>query len=806
MADAEPVTQRDDALRAVRGDRSPGGRDGRRQQITGVTMRTMGFRRGRAHSVLRAGLAVVAFAAAMSPAGAAQAQGGGTAKPAPGAVAPFPVPSLPDPPFTVAPELIHGFDVTGFIQDATVSPDDSACKGTPAERLGGTVTVNGGQITVPCNTVIQMPANTFRWAEFVHGGPTPGIKDAFPVDVHSVAPYPLFELHAIGNTVDGDAIAGLLFASQQSVNAASGVIDRIDYSTGRLLVDSGDPAHPSVVEINDPSGRFGREQSPDKRFSVDDANPTVHAGTGYPMCVPRTDPASADDPLCPQQNRPAPPCRTFADAGVSPPASGDLAQAAAGQSFCSQFVMPAPPAAGGKTTGPDAREQAPFEPGDFITYSGTLVHDPAGDYISAHTVEANVGIYTQPGIQPSYLAIGEFGVGTADPSATAAGGVAQETQDRIFLEAETTDVQTPVDIYLMDVDPETGAVRNRWVTPYEMTGENQFGSPTGGITTQATGPQPQRARLRATKAPVGLLNQPTRMLRVVARSLCKPSMTAGQPALDACLRGAPEEANGLIAGQYAAPVFEFIFPENVRPGDPIVPNDLWHLPFLRNGEGAGTPSGVGPLEPTPWGGKPDPVATPAPAPAPAPAGGGAAAGGAAPAPGAAGAGAGAVVPAGAGAAAGAPAPGGAGAAAAPGTVGVAAIPGLAPAGAAAPPATGAAPAAGTAAAALVPRIAGLVAPATVPAAVARRAGLVVRFTAPAAGGTAVVRVLRKRQGALRLIGSQVVTVRRGANRVALGAKALRARLTPGRFVVQVVPRARNGRAGRALAATLRVIP
>jgi hypothetical protein len=139
-------------------------------------------------------------------------------------------------------------------------------------------------------------------------------------------------------------------------------------------------------------------------------------------------------------------------------------------------------------------------------------------------------------------------------------------------------------------------------------------------------------------------------------------------------------------------------------------------------------------------------------------------------------------------------------------VGVAAIPGLAPAGAAAPPAAGAAPAAGTAAAALVPRIAGLVAPATVPAAVARRAGLVVRFTAPAAGGTAVVRVLRKRQGALRLIGSQVVTVRRGANRVALGAKALRARLTPGRFVVQVVPRARNGRAGRALAATLRVIP
>jgi hypothetical protein len=41
---------------------------------------------------------------------------------------------------------------------------------------------------------------------------------------------------------------------------------------------------------------IGRAQSPDARFSVDDQNPTVHAGTGYPMCVPRTDPATADDP------------------------------------------------------------------------------------------------------------------------------------------------------------------------------------------------------------------------------------------------------------------------------------------------------------------------------------------------------------------------------------------------------------------------------------------------------------------------------------------------------------------------------
>jgi hypothetical protein len=136
-----------------------------------------------------------------------------------------------------------------------------------------------------------------------------------------------------------------------------------------------------------------------------------------------------------------------------------------------------------------------------------------------------------------------------------------------------------------------------------MTGENQLGNPSGGITTQFTGAQPQRARLRATKAPLGLLSQPTRTIRVAVRSLCSPtSKTDGttgvdQAALDACLNNAPTTANGLVAGQYTAPTFEFIFPENVMPGDPVVPNDLWHLPFLRNGEG---PGAAGPLEPAPW--------------------------------------------------------------------------------------------------------------------------------------------------------------------------------------------------------------
>jgi hypothetical protein len=271
---------------------------------------------------------------------------------------------------------------------------------------------------------------------------------------------------------------------------------------------------------------------------------------------------------------------------------------------------------------PDPRQQAPFEVGDSITFAGTLMKNASGQaYTSAHTIEANIGIYTMPGTQPSYLAIGEFGVGTADPNATSINGLAAETQDRIFLESETTDVKTAVDIYMMDVNPTTGAVRNRWATPFEMTGEQngplQPGTSTligGGITTQNTGPQPQRARLRATKAPAGLLSQPTRTVRVAVRSLCAPQApvndAAGNPvltSLDACLNkndASNQVANGLAAGQYLAPTFEFIFPENVKPGDLLVPFDLWHLPFIVKGEGAATASaigpGVGPLEPAPW--------------------------------------------------------------------------------------------------------------------------------------------------------------------------------------------------------------
>lgn len=576
--------------------------------------------------------------------GVAQAQGGGgTAKPPPGAVAPFVEPTLGQPvvgqqPFTGNLANLHGFFALGFVQDATVDlPDangkDVNCPNTvKPTNFGGTVTINNVKIVVPCNLTIQMPANTFTWADFVNGGPSVTLNNAT-----GPTPAPSFEIQVVGNIVTGKRIAALMFFSQQAANTGTGYVSAINYADGSFTVDTGVGNAPAKVQINDPkihglldiagndTGRQSAGQSPDARLSIDQANPTVKASSGYPMCIPRVapgaDPAVETDPLCPQKNRPlaANGCRNFTQAGVAPPKSGELSAPAVGQVYCSQFVMKDPNAVSGVgvrvPTDPDSRQQVPFEVGDFVTFSGTLFGQGATSYTSAHTVEAHVGVYTQPGSKPSYLSIDSAGIGTADPLAIAVNGVAQETQDRLVLEAHTTDVQSPVDIYLTDISPTTGKVRNRWATPQAMTGENngplQADNVTpigGGITTQNTGPQPTRARIRATKAPLGLLSNPTRTLRVSNRVTCVPNAPIGNnpdptatTPVDLCLNNLATNANGLQAGEYTAPMFNFIFPENVKPGDVIVPNDFWHLGFLRFGEGANplTPT-VGALEPTPW--------------------------------------------------------------------------------------------------------------------------------------------------------------------------------------------------------------
>ena len=553
---------------------------------------------------------------------AAEAKGGR----APGGGAPViasPPPFIGPVTFT-NPANTHGFNVIGFVQDATVSGIN--CPGLPASQQGGTVTVNGLTITVPCNITMQMPAATFTWADLFNPAKftAQGTPGSFKLNSSSSGPgitgqpFPSMEISVIGNIVNGEYIAGLILISEQSVNTSNGYIVAIDYPNGVLLVSDRPNGDAAVrVQINDPNGRFSAGtavQSPDTRFAVDDQNPTIRSSSGYPMCIPRTDPAKDDDKLCPKRNRPIADaagngCRSFRQAGVVLLTGRDFHAAVPGKP-CTGFVMPDPAKA--LSTEPTSFEQVPFAIGDHIIFSGTLIRGdhkgPGGsDTISAHTIEANVGVFTQPGTLPVYIAIGQFGL-SSDTPLTFNGTVPQEPPDRIFLEANVTDVTSIVDIYLMDADLAiAGKIANRWITPATMTGgTGAVGSNgqliDGGITTQFVGPVPGRARIRANKATPGVLTSPTRYVRVAVRSLCDPANINGKADLLGspgtkvnCLERAVA-AHGIQTGQYFAPVFTYLFPGNVVPGDPIVPNDLWDFDFLVHGEGPGT----GPLIPSPW--------------------------------------------------------------------------------------------------------------------------------------------------------------------------------------------------------------
>ncbi|HZX93197.1 MAG TPA: hypothetical protein VFE90_01685, partial [Myxococcales bacterium] len=180
------------------------------------------------------------------------------------------------------------FDITGFIQEATLDP---ACAANP--HCGGTIKVNGHVIVVPKETVVEFPANALTWQELFGQAPLPYGLNAAPAPSSGLAiadlPAPLstWEAHVVGNRVLGGPagadlyIAGLINVAQSSLSGGSGFINFIDYTTGELRVGGvlGDPTTGARVRLNDPSGRYGRVASPDIRFTVDPDNPTVMSAT-----------------------------------------------------------------------------------------------------------------------------------------------------------------------------------------------------------------------------------------------------------------------------------------------------------------------------------------------------------------------------------------------------------------------------------------------------------------------------------------------------------------------------------------------
>jgi hypothetical protein len=528
-----------------------------------------------------------------------------------------------------------GFDTLGFIQAASIDHPI----GTAGDLLsGGAIKVNDHVIIVPANSIVQMPAATLSWGQIFAQAPANvsnlgtasglALADCPPPVGAGVGCMPgTWEAHVQGNIVATAAcslhndpttglpltspcyIAGLIFLSQQALNSSSGFITAIDYAHGIMIVNG------RTVMINDPSvpgltnpvvagntGRYSVGQSPDIRFAADQGNTTVRSQTGYPMCIPRVTPGTAaphpviagstilstEDDRCPQRNRPL---DTLGN-------------------FVLNFTMPAARSTP-QTTAPggagDAWEQAPFEVGDFVTYAGILMPPcqigtgpgfttpclpdltaPQSKYIiAAYQVIGNVGIYTFPGSNPAYMAIDVLLQGT--------GGVPnpafpQEVTAKVIVDGMSTDPSRPVDILALDQDC-NGTLTDRMSAPWSFSFIVDQGPPIGA----------KKGRFRFRPAG-GAFLPPVSLVRVRLSGYAgylSPSLTDpnGVPLATPTI-----SANGLLWGQYNAPNFTFIFPENLGIGDPIVTYNFQDFAWLVNGTGplSGSPSSkVGQLSPWP---------------------------------------------------------------------------------------------------------------------------------------------------------------------------------------------------------------
>jgi hypothetical protein len=473
------------------------------------------------------------------------------------------------------------FDITGFIEDAKLD-------GVGVGALqGGTIKVSGHTIVIPSNTIVILPASAYTWAELFTSAPAPyGPTQSGLATSDIPAPLTTFEAHVTGNRVLGGPagadlyIAGLVVIHQASLSSGAGFINFMDYTAGEMRVGGviGDSTTGARVRLNDPVGRFGRKMgptdptpSPDPRFAVDDANPTITAGTGFPMCFPRAAPsgilgAPETDPLCPQANRPG-----------------------------SNIIQMQDPATG---LSPNPKLQVPFQVGDYVTYAGTLVKDcamvgcaagngptagpwptvaqggAAATYVAAHTIVDNVAVFTAPGTDPAYVSIEVSLIGTGGLTVIGAG----EAVIRTRFEGMTTDPTRNVRIYGVDIDGNTGLTTDRlWgyigVDPGPPTGAVKgrwrFRPPCTSTPTTFTDKS-------CAMGPLGVFIPPTREVRAVI---------AGQETQVAALNAndlTKTAANGLFYGQYHAPIGEYIFPENL-PGTPIVENNFNTIPFLTQG-------------------------------------------------------------------------------------------------------------------------------------------------------------------------------------------------------------------------------
>lgn len=445
-----------------------------------------------------------------------------------------------------------------------------------------TMTVRGIAVTLPRNLLITMPGRYLTASDLFRGpglGATVRGQSGLALrDTRSAAEqarFVPFEAEVIGNQVGERHIAGVVRISQGALHAGAGYIQSIDPQTGEMRVGIHGGTGGVRVRLNDPTGIFGPPSTGlDARFAVDDGNAPVHARTGFPVCLR----AGQNAQRCQVVNRPAGNPHRFT-CGTIPAVADALAVAC------------------------DPRLPVALQPGDHVTYVGMIVADlqnpdPAkrGYVVAAHGLDAELGIYTSPGVDPAYLFVEEAIQGTkGEPFPD----IAQEETTRFRIVGFTTDPSRNVEVWLVDSDrarpasppPPSGAV-----PPPPVMGASMAG-PVG--LTPSNGPQlgrfrntwPAKDNARAVRRDV--------LVRIVG----------GQNNT-----GWGSNGLGLAFGTYTAPIGEYIYPEatlfgvgRLPPLAPPVPFENFCFLTLGGGRyqppGGGSSIPLGPLAPFPSSGR-----------------------------------------------------------------------------------------------------------------------------------------------------------------------------------------------------------
>lgn len=431
---------------------------------------------------------------------------------------------------------------------------------SPSERnSSAVVTVRGVDVFLPVNLVITMPGGYLTAQQLFKGrnlvGPVSDPRRSGLALVDQLAsdqacppgaeyagrlcPLPPAEVELIGNIVNGRYIAGIARMSQGGLHIGGGFIRRIE-ADGTLVVGA-DAANPLVpkpkpkpesleretrLKLNDPEGIYGLPaQGQDRRFALDTGNSPVHARTGFPVCIQRN---KQNDAKCPDVNR-------HSDANVRRYTCGRV-----------PADSTAPALANCQPQFP-----APLREGDFINYVGRLDKDDDKSYfVSLHGLEAELGIYTSPGVDPAHVFVEVSIEGTMGERYA---NFPQEETTRFKLVGFTTDPSRTVDVFLTDSDTDEESLP-RTQRPLRLATRivPTNGAQLGRFKMIWSAKEDVRTVRRAVRVKLsdGSADQPEH----------KPEHKPGSHQTLGT-RGA-----GITFGQYVAPISEYIAPEATRFG------------------------------------------------------------------------------------------------------------------------------------------------------------------------------------------------------------------------------------------------